>query len=64
MGKGLLNAEDVAEEKRKGGKERFGYKGNVVAVIQHFLCLSLKSHTIYRHVGINGASVHLCSFSF
>lgn len=61
MGKLLLSVEDMAGEKKKEGQERFGYEGNVVAVIQ--LCLH-ESHMISRHVGINGASEHLCSFSF
>lgn len=51
MGNLLLNVEDAAGEKEEEGQERFGYKGNVVAVIQHF-CPSLKSHMIYRHVRI------------
>lgn len=63
MGNSLLNVEDAAGEKEEEGQERFGYKGNVVAVIQRFLCPTLKSHMIYRHVGINGVRVHVCPFS-
>lgn len=63
MGNLLLNVEDAAGKEEEEGEERFGYKGNVVAIIQSFLCPSLKSDMIYRHVRMNGASGHACPFS-
>lgn len=38
MGNLLLNVKDAAGEEEEEGQERFGYKGNVVAIIQSFPC--------------------------